>query len=45
MRPMVDKRNCSFCGGDIEPGTGKALEVRAGQIIRIAQVEGGQRAE
>lgn len=20
---MVDKRNCSFCGGDIEPGTGK----------------------
>ena len=20
---MVDKRNCSFCGTDIEPGTGK----------------------
>jgi len=20
---MVDKRNCSFCGQDIEPGTGK----------------------
>ena len=20
---MVDKRNCSFCGADIEPGTGK----------------------
>lgn len=20
---MVDKRNCSFCGNDIEPGTGK----------------------
>lgn len=28
--------------GIIEPGTGKALEVRASQIIRIAQVEGGQ---
>lgn len=26
----------------IEPGTGKAVEVRAGQILRIAQTEGGQ---
>ena len=26
----------------IEPGTGKAVEVRAGQILRIEQVEGGQ---
>lgn len=26
----------------IHPGTGKAVEVRAGQILRIAQVEGGQ---
>ena len=26
----------------IAPGTGKALEVRAGQILRIEQVEGGQ---
>jgi hypothetical protein len=24
----------------IEPGTGKAVEVRAGQILRIEQVEG-----
>ena len=24
----------------LEPGTGKALEVRAGQILRIEQVEG-----
>lgn len=23
MNTMVDKRNCSFCGQDIEPGTGK----------------------
>lgn len=26
----------------LQPGTGKALEVRAGQILRIEQVEGGQ---
>jgi hypothetical protein len=26
----------------IEPGTGKALELRRGQILRIEQVEGGQ---
>jgi uncharacterized protein YcgI (DUF1989 family) len=29
----------------IEPGTGKALEVLKGQVIRIAQVEGGQCAD
>ncbi len=29
----------------IEPGTGKALEVRQGQLLRIAQVEGGQCAD
>jgi uncharacterized protein YcgI (DUF1989 family) len=26
----------------LEPGTGKALELKRGQILRIAQVEGGQ---
>ena len=26
----------------LEPGTGKALEVRKGQIIRLEQIEGGQ---
>ena len=26
----------------MQPGTGKAVEVRAGQILRIAQVEGEQ---
>jgi hypothetical protein len=26
----------------LEPGTGKALEVRAGQILRIEQIEGLQ---
>jgi uncharacterized protein len=27
------------------PGTGKAFEVRAGQVLRIAQIEGGQCAD
>ena len=26
----------------LEPGTGKAIALRAGQILRIEQVEGGQ---
>jgi uncharacterized protein len=26
----------------LEPGTGKALEVKAGQILRIEQIEGLQ---
>jgi uncharacterized protein YcgI (DUF1989 family) len=26
----------------LQPGTGKALEVRAGQVLRIEQIEGGQ---
>lgn len=26
----------------LEPGTGKAIELRAGQILRIEQIEGGQ---
>lgn len=29
----------------LEPGTGKAIEVRAGQILRIAQVDGNQCAD
>ena len=29
----------------MEPGTGKAVEVREGQILRIAQTEGGQCAD
>jgi len=29
----------------LEPATGKAIEVRKGQILRIAQVEGGQCAD
>jgi uncharacterized protein YcgI (DUF1989 family) len=29
----------------LQPGTGKAIEVRAGQILRIAQIEGGQCAD
>lgn len=29
----------------IEPGTGKALEVKKGQVLRIEQIEGGQCAD
>jgi uncharacterized protein YcgI (DUF1989 family) len=29
----------------LQPGTGKAFEIRAGQILRIAQTEGGQCAD
>jgi uncharacterized protein len=29
----------------LQPGTGKAFEVRAGQVLRIAQIEGGQCAD
>ncbi|WP_054686359.1 DUF1989 domain-containing protein [Microbacterium sp. No. 7] len=48
------RRRVAFDAGDrrverwrhrLEPGTGKAVEVRAGQILRIAQVEGNQCAD
>lgn len=29
---MVEQRNCSFCGGPIEPGTGKMFVRRDGTI-------------
>lgn len=29
---MVDKKKCVFCGGDIEPGTGKMLVKKDGTI-------------
>lgn len=35
MRPVLETRI-------LEPGTGKAIELLAGQILRIEQVEGGQ---
>lgn len=30
---MVEKRNCSFCGEDIEPGTGKMYIKKDGTIF------------
>ena len=35
MRPLIDTQV-------LEPGTGKAIELHAGQILRIEQIEGGQ---
>lgn len=32
MSKMVDKKKCVFCGGDIEPGTGKMLVKKDGTI-------------
>ena len=29
---MVEKRNCSFCGEDIEPGTGKMFVKKDGTV-------------
>ena len=29
---MVEKRNCSFCGEDIEPGTGKMYVKKDGTV-------------
>ncbi len=29
---MVDRKKCTFCGGDIEPGTGKMLVKKDGAI-------------
>ncbi|MCJ2534327.1 MAG: 50S ribosomal protein L24e [Candidatus Thermoplasmatota archaeon] len=30
---MVERRNCSFCGSDIEPGTGKIFVKRDGAVL------------
>ena len=30
---MVEKRTCSFCGGAIEPGTGKMFVRRDGTVL------------
>ncbi|MCL2785709.1 MAG: 50S ribosomal protein L24e [Methanomassiliicoccaceae archaeon] len=32
---MVEKRNCSFCGADIEPGTGKMFVKRDGTVLNF----------
>ena len=30
---MVEARNCSFCGGEVEPGTGKMYVKKDGSIF------------
>ena len=32
---MVEKRNCSFCGEDIEPGTGKMYVKKDGTVYNF----------
>ncbi len=30
---MVEKRNCAFCGNEIEPGTGKLFVKKDGTVL------------
>lgn len=30
---MVEARNCNFCGGEVEPGTGKMFVKKDGSIF------------
>jgi large subunit ribosomal protein L24e len=32
---VVEKRNCSFCGADIEPGTGKMFVKKDGTVLNF----------
>lgn len=32
---MVERRVCSFCGGEIEPGTGKMFVKNDGAVLRF----------
>lgn len=32
---MVERRVCSFCGGEIEPGTGKMFVKNDGTVLRF----------
>lgn len=32
---MVEVRKCSFCGGDIEPGTGKMYVKKDGTVLNF----------
>ncbi len=44
LSKLSDRREC-LASLVIAPGTGKALEVLQGQVVRISQVEGGQCAD
>ncbi|MCL2711885.1 MAG: 50S ribosomal protein L24e [Methanomassiliicoccaceae archaeon] len=32
---MVEKRHCSFCGAEIEPGTGKMFVKKDGTVLNF----------
>jgi large subunit ribosomal protein L24e len=32
---MAEKRNCSFCGAEIEPGTGKMFVKKDGSVLNF----------
>jgi large subunit ribosomal protein L24e len=34
---MVERRSCSFCGNDIEPGTGKIFVKRDGAVLHFCK--------
>ncbi len=34
---MGERRNCSFCGNDIEPGTGKIFVKRDGTVLNFCK--------
>ncbi|MFO7678147.1 MAG: 50S ribosomal protein L24e [Thermoplasmatota archaeon] len=36
---MVEKRNCSFCGNDIEPGTGKIFVKKDGTVLNFCKMK------
>src|SRR5213075_2330892 len=44
LSKLSDRRELLASHG-LEPGTGKALEVLEGQVVRISQVAGGQCAD
>lgn len=36
---MVEKRTCSFCGTDIEPGTGKLFVKKDGTVLHFCKMK------
>jgi large subunit ribosomal protein L24e len=36
---MVEKRMCSFCGTDIEPGTGKLFVKKDGTVLHFCKMK------
>ncbi|MBE3122542.1 MAG: 50S ribosomal protein L24e [Euryarchaeota archaeon] len=36
---MVEKRTCSFCGTDIEPGTGKLFVKKDGTVLFFCKMK------